>query len=329
MKNTHHLYLASSLLAFFLFLPLLYSQSIQNIHSNGRLHIGYERIFTKLFFTSAYGNFFTWTTPERYELLQLRNTDAHGLHFAIEYTFTRWFSLSVGYKIHFMRFYVWPGTFIEPNEANGYTPGLFYIIPQIDWQFGPFIRYHTSDGVNIYSHSMLLTANLSHRMPGTRTGRLHYILAIGGSRIPTPNNPNPQIDYFFENIVDDPINQDRMHYVLQAQFHFVRDSSVTFVQPFVNVAIAYSQKFFQKARLHFEFGVHKLNFNFPFSDALFYRYIESHYWDIHLKYTEYPTDSSYPFYQRESTFNYFLFFTGFYSNLSLSFPIDIQQSKKN
>lgn len=325
LKNLNHPYITSTLLTFILYLYThpLSSQSIHNAHSNVRLHIGYERIFTKLFFTSAYGNFFTWTTPERYQLLQLRNTDAHGLHLAMEYAFTPWFSLSVGYKIHFMRFYVWPGTFIEPNEANGYTPGLFYIMPQIDWQYGPFIRYHTSDGANIYSHSFLLIANLSHRMPGTHTGRLHYILAFGGSRIPIPNKPNPQIDYFIDNIVDDPINQERMRYKIHAQFHFVRDSSITFLQPFVNVAIAYSQKFFQNARFHFEFGIHKLNFNFPFSDALFYRYIESHYWDIHLKYIEYPSDSAYPFYQRKSSFNYFLFFTGFYSNLSLSFPLDI------
>jgi|GEM_PF-6275224 len=322
MKKLHPFYLASTLLTFSLSLSPLYSQSSQNAHTRGHIHIGYERMFTKFYFTSVYGNYFRWTTPERYQLLQLRNTDAHGFHLAIDYNFTPWFSLSAGYKMHFMRFYVWPGTFIEPHEAKGYTPGLFYITPQIDWQFGPFIRYHTADGANIYSHSFLLTANLSHRMPGTQTGRLHYILAIGGSRIPIPKKTNPQIDYFIDKSVYDPIYQDSMRYHLRAQFHFVRDSSITFLQPFVNVAIAYSQKIFRKARLHLEFGVHKLNFNFTFSEALVLQYIDSYYWNIQLSYTEYPTDSASPYYQKESTFNYFLFFAGFYSNLSISFPID-------
>lgn len=105
--------------------------------------------------------------------------------------------------MHSLRFFVWPGIFIEEDESNTYTPGLFYIMPDIEWQYGPFIKYNTSTGANIYSHSFLFSIQLSHGLFRRKYGRIHYFISYGLSRVATPRNT--LIDFDHRDFVMDPI----------------------------------------------------------------------------------------------------------------------------
>lgn len=286
------------------------------------LRFGYEKLFTKFFYQHFYG-YFTWTTPERYQLIQLRMTNAHALHLALRYSITSGFHIALAYKFRAIRFFIWPGTFVEEDPSYNHTPGLFYILPLIQWQYGPFIRYDKSHGLTLRTHNFLLSTELSHRLRRSRSARLHYLLAFGFDYTPPPDTPNSISNFYTDNIVFDPLSNQRIKYTLYASFQFSNDSAVSIPQPFFDFAIAYSNKFIRNSRFRFELGIHKIHFNFyplPYSSYFFDRLYDLH-WNVQLQYSEYSYHSNQSLLHKENNFQYPITIAGIYANLSIVLPL--------